>query len=52
LNLRDGKKTYILLAHAAHGFNQSVTDAQCKVLQQLKLHDELPPYLAGINVTG
>jgi pimeloyl-ACP methyl ester carboxylesterase len=34
------KKTYILIPHAAHGFNQSVMDSQYKVMKQLNLNDE------------
>jgi len=38
--IRTPKKEFILLPHAAHGFNQSVLDSQYKVMKQLKLNDE------------
>lgn len=38
--IRAPKKTYILIPHAAHGFNQSVIDSQYKVMKQLTLNDE------------
>ena len=38
--IRAPKKTYILIPHAAHGFNQSVIDSQYRVTKQLNLNDE------------
>jgi pimeloyl-ACP methyl ester carboxylesterase len=38
--IRAPKKTYIMIPHAAHGFNQSVIDTQYKVMRQLNLNDE------------
>jgi pimeloyl-ACP methyl ester carboxylesterase len=40
--IRAPKKEYILLPGAAHGFNQSVLEAQYKIMRQLNLNDQIP----------